>query len=295
VGPTIVAPAAIASPAGTWVPLAMLSDEQLAEFDRAGFVRLPAIVPEGDCARIRESLWSALAAHGIARGDRATWTVVQPRHLQALRRAGALDAIAPPALSGAIDDLLGPGAWERPRHWGEPLVSFPVPGEAWRLPRSVWHIDWPAHGAARPPFGVKVLACAADVVPLGGGTLVVAGSHRLVSRFLAERPRTAPVGSRKMRGALVRSYDWFRDLCSDSGSNGAVADRAERFMSESAVLDGVAVRVVELTGAAGDVVLFHPWLFHAPSQNCAREPRLVIGHNVQTPRALAVYAGKPLP
>lgn len=47
-------------------------------------------------------------------------------------------------------------------------------------------------------------------------------------------------------------------------------------MDEPEVIDGVTVRVVELTGEPGDVVFMHPHLFHAPAPNRAEEPRLMV-------------------
>jgi ectoine hydroxylase-related dioxygenase (phytanoyl-CoA dioxygenase family) len=38
------------------------------------------------------------------------------------------------------------------------------------------------------------------------------------------------------------------------------------------------VRVVELTGAPGDVVLWHPSLFHAASSNASDRPRFMLTH-----------------
>jgi ectoine hydroxylase-related dioxygenase (phytanoyl-CoA dioxygenase family) len=46
-------------------------------------------------------------------------------------------------------------------------------------------------------------------------------------------------------------------------------------MNNSAVIDGVEVKVVEITGASGDVFLTHPLLLHAAARNCASVPRLV--------------------
>jgi ectoine hydroxylase-related dioxygenase (phytanoyl-CoA dioxygenase family) len=59
------------------------------------------------------------------------------------------------------------------------------------------------------------------------------------------------------------------------------------------VIDGVDLRVVELSGAAGDVVVFHPWLFHAAASNRAPEPRMMVGQNVQTAAGVARYARVP--
>jgi ectoine hydroxylase-related dioxygenase (phytanoyl-CoA dioxygenase family) len=55
------------------------------------------------------------------------------------------------------------------------------------------------------------------------------------------------------------------------------------------------LRVVELTGASGDVILLHPWLFHAPAPNRPATPRMMVGHNVSTTRGVARHAPVKLP
>jgi len=45
-------------------------------------------------------------------------------------------------------------------------------------------------------------------------------------------------------------------------------------------IDGVRVRVAELTGEAGDVTVMLPWTMHNFSMNCSPEPRLMVTHTV---------------
>lgn len=52
-------------------------------------------------------------------------------------------------------------------------------------------------------------------------------------------------------------------------------DRSQRFMEEGAVIDGVPVRVVEMTSGTGDAVLWHPALYHSRSFNCISVPRFM--------------------
>jgi ectoine hydroxylase-related dioxygenase (phytanoyl-CoA dioxygenase family) len=65
-------------------------------------------------------------------------------------------------------------------------------------------------------------------------------------------------------------------------------------MHRGTTIAGIDLRVVELTGAAGDAILFHPWLFHAPAPNRLATPRLMVGQNVSTARGGARHAtGEP--
>jgi hypothetical protein len=58
------------------------------------------------------------------------------------------------------------------------------------------------------------------------------------------------------------------------------ADRTARFMDEDSDIDGIAVRVVELTGAAGDVVIAHPWTVHHVAFNTGSYPRLMRAQSI---------------
>ena len=71
---------------------------------------------------------------------------------------------------------------------------------------------------------------------------------------------------------LIRTYPWVKALCSRDEK----ADRVRRFMREGTRIDGVEVRVVEMIGEPGDVLLVHPMMLHAPALNCSSMPRFVV-------------------
>lgn len=47
-------------------------------------------------------------------------------------------------------------------------------------------------------------------------------------------------------------------------------------MTEGVVIRGVPVRVEELTGEAGDVIVMHPRLLHAVAPNTLDTPRMML-------------------
>lgn len=153
-------------------------------------------------------------------------------------------------------------------------MSFPTDTPQWDVSSSQWHIDFPARGQGHLLFAVRVLAFLAPVEAGCGGTLVLTGSHILVAR-LAASGVLASGKSPEVRTALMRAHPWLRDLFSGDGKG----DRVQRFMVDGTVIDGVPLRVVELTGAPGDAFLMHPWQFHAPSPNCGAVPRLMVSHS----------------
>jgi ectoine hydroxylase-related dioxygenase (phytanoyl-CoA dioxygenase family) len=245
----------------------------LGEFERRGFVRLRGIFTVADAQHMRERIWKLLRdEYGVEQAEPRSWSVRQPTGFQSLTRSGAFAAFASPRLVEALDELLGPDGWRAPKHWGSPLVTFPHRETRWDVPSRQWHLDFPARGRGRPLFAVRILAFLDGVEPRAGGTLVVEGSHQLVERFVG---RGARAHSRDTRRAFMQMHPWFRDLCSESSD-----DRIQRFMHEGATVDGVALRVVELVGEAGDAFLMHPWQLHAPAPNCGTSPRLMLAHTV---------------
>lgn len=234
-----------------------------------GVLRVQHAFSAARAAAMRDALWRAFAErYGIDRDDPSSWRTLRPSGLQALTQ---LDEFAFPTtdpLCAAVDGLLGEGQWRPPTHWGAPLVTFPTP-PPWTTPTDAWHLDFPArdHAAAVP--GLRVLGFANDVGRHGGGTLAVAGSHRLVERYAAHAAPDA-TRSKDVRRALAAQHEWLRLLWQRD-----VASRVEQ-LERGARIDGIDVRMIELTGAAGDVVLMHPWTLHTAAPNCATMPRLMV-------------------
>lgn len=238
-----------------------------AHFDEHGYARLDRAFADA-VDGMAEALWAELARkHDISRDRPGTWAVAEPRGLGALRRAGAFDGLATPAVVAAIDALLGRADWPQPFSWGDPLVTFPTPG-VWDVPLSGWHIDVPARGALL----LKWLGYLAPVEPGGGGTVVLAGSHRLVASFLRQAGEAEPGRSPTVRDAVFSAHPWLAAI----RRPGVPAERIARFVEQGVRVSGVPVRVVELAGQPGDVVFMHPHLLHCPSPNHGTAPRLMV-------------------
>lgn len=240
----------------------MLNAQELETFERDGIVKLPAAFSADDAARMRDVLWSELTKrHGMVPDDRSTWTNLRPTGLKTTKTHRVANAILGPPLRSVLDGLLG--TWKMPPHQGQVLVTMPT-GEPWTVPHRQWHTDL---GFDLPPdelVAVKYWALLSDLEPGGGGTPQVAGSHRVFARYLGttdERDFTT------IRDRVLRSDPWFRNLTSEG-------DRPVDPMTE-ADLDGLPVRVVELTGHAGDVYLTHPWILHSIATNANDTPRMI--------------------
>lgn len=244
----------------------MLTADQQDEFRATGLLRLDGAIPRAAAAAMCGRLWEYLASrYAIHRGEPSTWTVEQPTRFQPITHSGAFRAVGGAPLCAALDALLGPGRWARPRWWGRPLVTFPRDGP-WELPTRAWHFDcMPVSDGHRP---VQFFAFLNEVRPRGGGTLVLAGSHRLVAPYLSlgEAFRLD-----RVRSSLA-CHPWLRGLWKPTDGD----DRIQRYMTDGTVIDGVPLRVVELTGEPGDVILMHGDSFHAVAPNRLTEPRMML-------------------
>src|SRR5687767_12060932 len=117
--------------------MATLQDPEREHFARHGYVSVGAAFAADAAARMRDAVWDVLAERDIHRHDPTTWTIEAPDHLQALKQVHAFAEIATPRTLGAIDDLLGPGLWARPRDWGAFFVLFPR-DRPWSVPTAGW-------------------------------------------------------------------------------------------------------------------------------------------------------------
>ena len=218
-------------------------------------------------------VWDNLERRYPLRRDRPeTWTSQRIYGLHALDKSVTFQEIGSAKVCQMLDDVLGSGNWQRPARWGSLLITFPESTGRWDVPYTSWHLDLPASGSLAELPAMRLFTCLQPLHHGVGATLVVAGSHLLVKK-LVQRNAGRQLRSADVREALIRSYPWMRALCSRSET----ADRIGRFMDVSAAaVDGSALRVIEMTGEAGDVFLVHPFILHAPSPNCGDVPRMVL-------------------
>ena len=248
-----------------------LTDAQRREFRETGLLRLRGAIPASDVDAMRDRLWDALAKERqMHRDDPHTWTASRLHHFNALQRAGAYAKMASPTVLGALDDLFGPREWQRPLRWGTLLANFPSAPDKWEVPNQGWHLDLPAKKMEGKLLGTIVFAHLETVVAGGGGTVVVTGSHRLIEEFVEREGSSALLRSPDSRKLLARCDPWLRDL----SSREQTADRMRRFMDDGAIVNGVPLKVVEVTGDPGDVIFMHAWMLHAGAPNYSSSPRL---------------------
>jgi hypothetical protein len=246
----------------------ILTTEQLDEFDRRGVLHLPGFYPRDDIDTMADRLWADLERRfGMLRDRPETWTKVGPAHFQSLVRSGAFAALDSPWMSDLADALLGAGAWDKPPRWGNPLVTFPSP--VWGLPRPPWHLDIGGCRYLTPLPILRAFTFLEPVLPSGGGTLYVAGSHRLALE-MDRASGGSTLRSVDIRKRLMAGRPWFARLLAAPGM------QARELMGADTQAGDLAVGLEEMTGAPGDVILMHPAVLHATAHNALDRPRLML-------------------
>ena len=170
------------------------------QFAEKGWVRVPQAFARDAALEGQGAMWAQLErTRGLRQGERSSWAAEEAATapcgsdgLKELKHSPVFRAVGSERLKGAIDDLLGAGAWTEPKHWGAFLVTFPgrVLGSphaqpaSWRMPRAGvgtgfhWDGNPGPDSQLKAPAGegrwpaVQVMSFFSDVEPRGGGTLV---------------------------------------------------------------------------------------------------------------------------
>ena len=157
-----------------------------------------------------------------------------------------MSELAPRAWAAACE-LLGGEDRVRPCAWGDSfIVNFSLGADrAWQPPSADapgWHVDGDffRHFLDSPEQGLLTIVFWSDVAHEGGGTFAAPDSVGPIARFLASRPK----------GLEPNGFDFPARI-------------------------GECRTFAELTGRAGDVVLIHPFMLHASSQNVLGVPRFI--------------------
>jgi hypothetical protein len=244
-------------------------------FKTHGWVRIPGAFGADQAAAMRDVVWRALRETGCEPDQPDTWREERPAHLQHLKSNPVFRAVGSDRTVAAIDQVLAGQRWPRPADWGAFFILFPST-RPWTIPSHGWHLDADYAGPLAPPKGVKIHAMFGDVPPRAGGMAIVSGSHRLVHRwFIDHPPRPGARGAELRQAVLLHPY--LRDLC----SAGEEAVRIRRFHEHVEDVDGIPLKVMENTASAGDVILMHPLLLHAPpTTHLGSAPRFLLNKDI---------------
>ena len=244
--------------------MTMAADHKKALQD-LGITRVQGLVAKAACQAARDQIIEIAKAHGAYKGAGRVGS--SSRFTEAKPLRGAINALNhsedfPVLLGEAVQDVASDlvGAPVTPLHPGQQIL-FTLPGaDRWRVPHDVWHVDVPRLGKLGPP-GLQAFTFLEDVPPEGGGTLVVAGSHKLANRAGVLR-------SKALKNTLSEE-PYFRNLFDPKRAPITSLD------GTGGRVDDVDVRVVELSGLVGDVVFMDLRVLHTPAPNASSSARLM--------------------
>ncbi len=224
-----------------------LTQAEINHFIEKGHIILRDCFPRELAAEWREFAYKRLGyAPDSSLQDALASGLLQPRmHLPSMNRV-PIKAVAPRAWR-AICELLGGEAriGTSEPSWGDGfIINFALGADSpWQPPSPEiggWHKDGDffRHFLDSPEQGLLTIVVWSDIYPKSGGTFVACDSVQHVARRLYEHPE----------GLLPSGFGGLIDKCED---------------------------FVEITGQAGDVVLLHPFILHAASQNPSGRARFI--------------------
>ncbi|MCH2354954.1 MAG: phytanoyl-CoA dioxygenase family protein [Pseudomonadales bacterium] len=275
----------------------MLSQEEKESFVKWGFVKIDALIPNEVVDPIREAVLGRLRRHGFwgeegweAPADAEAEKKLRNTIKEISRSSKSLRPILTERVLSYARDLVSGDEVEMSPPITQFLFTAPRSyvmnhdgrwnGE-WEVPRSIWHLDMPRSRSIGPP-GPEMFTFLNKVEPKGGGTLILAGSHRLLNDV-------DYLSSKGVKRKLKR-HAYFRELTGKGDG-----DRS-RFLEEIGDIDNVPVKVVELTGDPGDVYFVDLRLLHSLGANTSDQPRMMIAQRMPRQEAfnalMATVGGK---
>jgi len=220
-------------------------------FNTWGVVAVRSAFSANAAAAMKDVIWNRLHAQTTARRDApASWSrVVQPSFKPLKRRSEFHAVNETPAIRASLDAIFGERTWQPSGSGVQVLMTFPN-AETWVLPHHLWHMD--AGFASSTPTTIVRAFCCVDVVERGGGgTLALAGSHRLVDRYHRDLSASQREGNSASWRRFLNTDPWTRELIRP----GREPERTRRLMDADTDVDGVGMNIVEMIGEPGDVYL----------------------------------------
>lgn len=243
-------------------------------FRETGAVRADGAFTSAEATDIREVVWRHIEERSAVRyGRPETWSAASAGSfgLSSLVRRPEFAAVTQnPSVRDALRTIFDGEVWEALGF--KVLLTFPEKA-AWVMPRG-WHVDFGLERPTWPAFAVKIFAFFDTVEPEGGGTLVMEGSHRLHERFAAETSQD--LASPAAHHELMHKHKWVERVV----RGGRAAHPMRELIGEWNDVDGIPLRVTELTGRPGDVVLTHMHVLHSPAPNAGTRPRQMLGVDI---------------
>lgn len=220
----------------------VLSPKDLAHFADQGYVRIINALPMPFVAKVQTTIWHQLhAQYGFARQDPTTW---RPGwcgiNKNLIDAAVGIDIT--PRLVAAVDQLLGAAQWRTLKTLGGLLLTMPEPDQTpWELAHG-WHFDNDPRAYLARVDELMLFTFFSSVGPRGGGTLVLAGSPRLVERYVAACADGSVTNTLPETVGLAAWHPWLEEVLRSRPTD---ARSTATLMEEPVEVDGVPLEIVE--------------------------------------------------
>ena len=215
-----------------------LSDEEIEHFKTHGYLVLKNFFDEGSIDDWRQQIWRKL---GSSLDTPETW----PQDDKLVHRYGYDPPESAfwrhPALCALVEQL---GGGRFVYGHGTPKIRWPEPHKKWTMPRT-GHID--GYGGEWLPLMLGATAYLYDVEPGGGAFTYWPDSHHAAHRYFLRHPSHLDG-----RFLDVEGFSW--DVFCDNPATGGT----------------------EFIAEAGDLLLWHAFLFHNASLNVRPSPRVAL-------------------
>ena len=245
--------------------------EDLAVFQERGVLRVPGAFPRDLANQVADTLWDDLSKRrGVKRADPSTWGTAPWGGFRGV--APLLDQIGTPRLTAALSVVLGSDEWRFGKRMGAILAGPPVGhAAAWRPTARTWHFD-----GGLGESGVMFFALFARLEPHEGGTMLLEGSHHLVEHFHSEiRAEDRSLSHSELQARLIDRYDLLHEL-----TRREPLDPTQPSFLEGRPWQTTRLRVVDVCGEPGDVLVCKLNLLHAPPTYVGPQPRFFMKGNV---------------
>lgn len=235
-------------------------------FEERGLIKVEGLIRADDAFKARNAVFALAKEHDLFAGG--IWLRSQSRFgvpkafrnaLNSLNRSNDFPDLINQTVLSLSEELVGEPVTPMPP--GQQIL-FTLPGDGhWVVPHDVWHLDLPRFGEQRSP-GLQIFTFLEDVEPGGGGTLVVAGSHRLLNN-------SGRLTSKKIKQLLSRE-NYFRTLFDPVRRETAALEDL------TGTVGKIDLEVTELCGKVGDIFLMDLRMLHTPAPNGSDKARIML-------------------
>lgn len=213
-------------------------------FNSNGYLQLPGFHSKTRLAGIRQSVLDEVKRsserHGASKALRRLPIFQQIGQLSSIVKVRDLNATL---MTSELLEHIRQLAKQSPLTVQDAQLLLSPPNQGtWTLAGLNWHVDIAADRRDRLP-GIQAFFLIDEVVPHGGATLAMSGSHRLKQS----------------------SPDWYSEL-REALKSGIKLDSR---------LQALGVELVEMAGQAGDVFLMDMRTLHTPSINESKHVRMM--------------------